>query len=156
MSWLLKDPINSGLAQFDHAQSNSKKCPKGEKDQIAPNQFFSWKTTNKFSCTYWPFSLCKILKNFLGPIQSFEMCHFWTQNSQFVPNKIFFGKKLLISFSSTYWSLSFCKIFKKFFQWIQSYFPKWEFFLESLLMRLVSFIHAYLHAKIQSKKIFIY
>ena len=25
MSWLFKDPINRGLAQFDHAQSNSKK-----------------------------------------------------------------------------------------------------------------------------------
>ena len=25
MPGLLKDPINSGLAQFDHAQSNSKK-----------------------------------------------------------------------------------------------------------------------------------
>ena len=29
MSWLFKDPINSDLAQFDHAQSNSKKWPKG-------------------------------------------------------------------------------------------------------------------------------
>ena len=29
MSSLFKDPINSGLAQFDHAQSNTKKCPKG-------------------------------------------------------------------------------------------------------------------------------
>ena len=29
MSWLFKDPINSGQAQFDHAQSNSKKLPKG-------------------------------------------------------------------------------------------------------------------------------
>ena len=30
MSWLLKDPINSGLAEFDRAQSNnSKKWPKG-------------------------------------------------------------------------------------------------------------------------------
>ena len=29
MSWLFKDPINSGLAQFDHAQWNSKKWPKG-------------------------------------------------------------------------------------------------------------------------------
>ena len=29
MSWLFKDPINSGLAQFDHAQSNSKKWPQG-------------------------------------------------------------------------------------------------------------------------------
>ena len=24
-SWLFKDPINSGLAQFDHAQTDSKK-----------------------------------------------------------------------------------------------------------------------------------
>ena len=29
MSWLFKGPINSGLAKFDHAQSNSKKWPKG-------------------------------------------------------------------------------------------------------------------------------
>ena len=29
MSRLFKDPINSGLAQFAHAQSNSKKWPKG-------------------------------------------------------------------------------------------------------------------------------
>ena len=28
MSWLFMDPINSGLAQTDHAQSNSKKWPK--------------------------------------------------------------------------------------------------------------------------------
>ena len=48
MHWLFKDPINSDLAQFDHAQSNSKKWPKGQKDQIAPNKFFfSQKTTNK-------------------------------------------------------------------------------------------------------------
>ena len=47
MSWLFKDPINSSPAQFDHAQSNSKKWPKSWKDQIAPNEFFSRKTTNK-------------------------------------------------------------------------------------------------------------
>ena len=29
MSWLFKDPINSGLAQFDHTQSNSGTWPKG-------------------------------------------------------------------------------------------------------------------------------
>ena len=47
MAWLFKDPINSGLAQFDHTQSNTKKLPKGEKHQIAPNEFFSRKATNK-------------------------------------------------------------------------------------------------------------
>ena len=29
MFWLFKDPINSGLAQLDHAHSNSQKWPKG-------------------------------------------------------------------------------------------------------------------------------
>ena len=29
MPWLFKDPINSDLAQFDYAKSNSKKQPKG-------------------------------------------------------------------------------------------------------------------------------
>ena len=37
MSSLFKDPINSGLGQFGHAQSNSKKGPKNWKDQISPN-----------------------------------------------------------------------------------------------------------------------
>ena len=32
-----------------------------------------------------------------------------------------------------------------------AHFPKWEFFSENLLMNLVSFIHAYLHAKNQSQ-----
>ena len=58
---LFKDPISSGLARFDHAQSNSKKWPKGYKDQIAPNDFFSQKTTNKiFMYLLAPF----ILQNF--------------------------------------------------------------------------------------------
>ena len=32
---------------FDHAQSNSKKWPKALKDQIAPNEFFPPKISNK-------------------------------------------------------------------------------------------------------------
>ena len=61
MSWLFKDPINSGLAQFGHAQSDSKKWPKSYKDQIVPNESFSWKTTNKiFMHLLAPF----ILQNF--------------------------------------------------------------------------------------------
>ena len=52
--------------------------------------------------------------------------------------------------------------FKKILQWIQNYDdapflgPKWsicvkQIFSENLLMSLVSFIHAYLHAKNQSQ-----
>ena len=61
MSWLFKDQINSGLAHFDHAQSNSKKWPKDYKHQIAPNEFLSRKTANKiFMYLLVPF----ILQNF--------------------------------------------------------------------------------------------
>ena len=35
MSWLFKDLINSGLTQFDHAQSNSKNGLKAKKIKLA-------------------------------------------------------------------------------------------------------------------------
>ena len=56
MSWEFKDPIVTvAWVNFDHAQLNSKKWPKGYKDQIAPNDFFSRKTTNKiFMCLFAP------------------------------------------------------------------------------------------------------
>ena len=157
-----------------------------------------------------PFHSAKILKEFLGPIQSFEdvpffgskwpICHqkklvqtiiiiffyllalfieqnlkkvlHWIQSFEhgpflgpkwsICPKKIFFGK-LLISHSSTYQPLSLCKVLNKLFQQIQSYGyaqflgPKWfispneNFFEKNLLMSLVSFIHAYLHAKNRSQ-----
>ena len=63
MSWLFKDPINSGLDHFGHAQWNSKKWPKAWKDQtdtFVINIFFWYKPLLLLSSTYWPFSLCKI------------------------------------------------------------------------------------------------
>ena len=77
-----------------------------------------------------------------------------------LPQTIFFWKKILLSFSSTYYRpLSLCKIFKKFLQQILTPFlgpkqPIWlneKFFSENLLISLVPFIHAYLHAKNQSQ-----
>ena len=85
-----------------------------------------------------------------------RMCHFRAQDGPFAP--IFFLK--IINIILIYLlAPSLCKIFKKFFQRIQSYedaqflahFPKSEFFSENLLMSLVSFIHAYLHAENQSQ-----
>ena len=149
MSRLFKDPINSGLSQFDHAQSNSKKWPKRLKRSNCSKWIFSWKTTNKIfmyllapfilqnfkkilradpelwgcaifgpkmahlswtkffwykpllllSSTYWPFSLCKILKNSYSGSRIMTMHHFWTQNGKFAPN---FYWKLLLPFSSSY------------------------------------------------------
>ena len=124
-------------------------------------KFFWYKPLLLLSSTYWPFSLCKILKNSYSGSRVMKMCHFGAQNGPFAPNA-FFGK-FLISFSSAYLPFSLCKILKKFFQRFQSYEdaqfldPKWpispndNFFSENLLISIVSFIHGYLHAKNQSQ-----
>ena len=86
------------------------------------------------------------------------------KNGPFAQTNIFW-EKIIILFSSTYWPLSLNNIFKKLLQWIQSYEdapflgPKWSispneiffFFSENLLIRLASFIHAYLRVKKQSQ-----
>ena len=126
MSWLFKDQINSGLTQFDHAQSNRKNALKAKKIKIPQNEFFSRKDLIKFSCTYQPL----ILQNL---IQSYEdKHHFWARNGSFSPNKFFL--------ESYYYHLTYLlapfivQNLKKFFQQIQSYEPKvahfhkWEFF----------------------------
>ena len=51
MSWLLKDPINSGLAQFDHAQT-VKNGLKAKKVKLPQMNFFLEKQLITFSCTY--------------------------------------------------------------------------------------------------------
>ena len=88
MPWLCKDPINSDLAQFDHAQSTSKKWPKGWKDQIAPNEFFSQKTTNKiFMYLLVPF----ILPNFRKKILTGDPELFSGPKWPICPNQNLFG-----------------------------------------------------------------
>ena len=45
---------------------------KAKKIKLLQMNFFLEKQLIKFSCTDWPLSFCKILKKFLGPIQSYE------------------------------------------------------------------------------------
>ena len=45
---------------------------KAKKIKLPQMNFFLEKQLIKFSCTYWPLSFSKILKKFLGPIQSYE------------------------------------------------------------------------------------
>ena len=109
MSWLFKDPINSGQARFDHAQSNSKKLP-----QII---FFLKKQLINFPCTYWPLSFSKILRKFLGPIQSYENVLF---SGPFIMNKIFLVQTIIITFIYLL-ALFIAQNLKKLLQRIQSY-----------------------------------
>ena len=85
------------------------------------------------------------------------MCHFWTQNSPFILNKIFLVQTIIITFMYLL-AIFTVQNLKKFLQRIQSYEdatflgPKWpispiRIFSENLLVSLVSSIHDYLHPK---------
>ena len=131
---------------------------------LSSTKNFWYKTLLLLSSTYWPFSLCKIFlkKSYSGT--RVMMRHFRALNGPFTPNNIFFGK-LLKSISSNYQPLSLCKILtnsscgsrvmrmRNF--WAQyGTFPQMKIFSENLLISLVPFIHAYLHAKNQSQILF--
>ena len=87
-------------------------------------------------------------KKFLQWIHSYEDVPFWTQNGPFAPNKFFFLKfeKFLKNSSSG------SSVMRMHNFWAQNGpFLQMIIFSENLLISLVSFIHAYLHAKNQSQ-----
>ena len=89
MPWLFKDPIvTAAWLNFDHVQSNSKKMVYNY--QIAPNEIFSWYTTNKiFMYLLDPFIL-QNFKKFLEPIQSYEDVPFSGPKWLTCPEQFFF------------------------------------------------------------------
>ena len=86
---------------------------------LPQTSIFFGKLLISFSYTYQPLSLCKMLKKFLGSIQSYEDVPFLGPKCSICPTQNFFGK-LLISLSPTYQPLSLCKILKKFLEPTQS------------------------------------
>ena len=109
MPWLFKDPIVTvAWLNFDHVQSNSKKMVYNY--QIAPNEIFSWYTTNKiFMYLLDPFIL-QNFKKFLEPIQSYEDVPFSSPKWLTCPEQFFFLYKPLLLLSSIYSPFSLCKI----------------------------------------------
>ena len=105
------------------------------------------------------------LQKFLQQTQIMTMHHFWTQNGPFVPNAFFWKIITIIliyllahfnvqNLKKT--SSSGSRIMRMFNFWVQnSPFRQMIIFSENLFMSLVSFIHAYLHAKNQ-RQILIY
>ena len=61
--------------------------------------FFLEKQLINFSCTYQPLSFCKILKKFLGTIQSFEHVPFSDPKWSFVLSKNFLVQTSIITFT---------------------------------------------------------
>ena len=129
-----------------------------------PEQIFFWhKPLLLLSSTYWPFSLCKILKNSYSGSQVMRIHHFWDQNSPFAPNIFFFFFLRIINIILIYLLAPFIvQNLKKNTStgsrdmrtcnfWAQNGpFQQMRIFSENLLS-LVSFIHAYLNVKNQSQ-----
>ena len=111
----------------------------GLKLPIFPEKIFFWyKPLLLLSPTYWPFYLCKILKNSYFRSRVMRMHHFWTQNGLFAPNNFFLK---IINIVLIYWLAPF--IVQKFkrillvdpelwgctiFRLKMVHFSKWEFF----------------------------
>ena len=112
---------------------------KAKKMKLTHMIFFLEKQLIKFSCTYWPLSFCKILKKFLGPIQSYEDVPFLGPKWSICPKQIFFWKIIniiLIYLLAPFIVQNFKKILPAdpelwgcaIFGPKMAHFPKWEFF----------------------------
>ena len=163
MPWLLKIQLTVVCLNLTMPNQTVKNSLKAKKIKLLQINFVLEKQQIKFPSTYQPLSLCKIfMKKILELIQSYEdVRQFWDQNSPFVLSKTFFGINHCYYFHLPM-TLFIVQNLKEILPWIQNYDdapfwgPKWsiylkKFFFKKLLMSLVSFIHAYLHAKNQSQ-----
>ena len=157
MSWMFKDPIvKVAWFNFDCDHWNRKNWPK--KIKFPQMNFFLQKQLITFSCTYYPLSFCKILKKFFQPIQSYVDVPFLGPKWPICLEQIFFGEKIINIIFIYLLAPFIVHNFKNILtadpelQGCAIYGPKManllksELFSENLLIRLVPFIHAYLHA----------
>ena len=93
---------------------------KAKKIKLPHMIFFLKKQLIKFSCTYWLFSFCKILKKFLGPIQSYEDVPFSGPKWPICHEQFFLVQTIIITFIYLL-ALFIVQNLKKFLQRIQSY-----------------------------------
>ena len=114
--------------------------------------FFLEKQLIKFSCTYWPLSLCKILKKFLGPIQSYEDVPFSGPKWSICSEQNFLVQTIIITFIYLL-ALFIVQNLKKFLQRIQSYEdvpflgPKWSICPKQIFFwKIINIILIYLLA----------
>ena len=128
----------------------------GLKWPICPEQFFFVQTIIITFIYLLALFIAQNLKKFLRRIQSYEDVPFLGPKWSICSKQIFFLK--IIKITLIYLLAPFIvQNFKKVlpadpvFGNKMAHFPRSELFSEDLLMSLVSFIHAYLHAKNQSQ-----
>ena len=123
---------------------------KAKKIKLPQMKFFLKKQLIKFSCTYWLLSFCKILKKFLGSIQSYEVVPFLGPKWPICHEQFFFGTNHYYYFHLPIGPFH-CAKFKKFLQRIQNYEdapflgPKWSLCPKQILFGklLISFSSTY-------------
>ena len=134
---------------------------KAKKIKLPQMNLFLEKQLIKFLCTYQPLLFCKIFKKFIEPIQSYEDVPFSGPKWPICPEQkvvlvqtiiitfiyllaLFTAQNLILTADPELWG---CAIFGP----KMVHLPQIRIFSEYLSMNLVSFIHAYLHAKNQSQ-----
>ena len=101
-------------------------------------KFFLEKQLIKFSCTYQPFSLCKIFKTFLEPIQSYEDVPFSGPKWPICPDQNFFGTNHCYYFQYLPIGSFYCDKDAPFLGPKWSICPKQIFFWKKLLISISS------------------
>ena len=133
--------------------------PQAQNDTFALNNFFWYKPLLLLSSTSWPSSLCKILKK---SYREFWGCTIFGPKMVHLPFPNFFWKIIninLIYLLALFMVQNFIKnsssrsrVMRMCNFWTQNGpYPLMRTFSENLLMSLISFIYAYLHAKNQSQ-----
>ena len=88
MAWLNLTMLNQTV----------KNVRKAKKIKLPQMNFFLEKQLITFSCTYWPLLFCKILKKFLGTIQSYEDMPFSSPKWPICHEQIFLVKTIINTF----------------------------------------------------------
>ena len=123
---------------------------KAKKIKLLQMNFFLKKQLIKFSCIYWLLSFWKILKKFLGQIQSYEDMPFSGPKWPICHDQKNFGTNHCYYFHLSL-ALFIVQNLKKFLEWIQSYEdapflgPKWSI-CPNFFCRIVIIILIYLLA----------
>ena len=111
------------------------------------NKIFWCKSLLLFPLTYWPFSLCKIKKIFTAGPELWGCTIFGPKMVHL--HQFFFGKIInitLIYLQAPFIVQNWSRVMRMCNFWAQNNpFPQMRIFSENLLMKLVSFIHAYLY-----------
>ena len=113
--------------------------------------FFSKKQLIEFSCTYQPLLFCKIYKEFLELIQSFEDVPFSVLKWPICPKQNFMVQTIIITFIYLL-ALFIRQNLKKFLEWIQSFGDapfwgsKWSIYPNFSFLRIINTILIYLLA----------